>query len=268
MRPPASQPPAPLFRALGTAGEAERRPRRGPAPPAGPDAGLKGAAPAPTRSAAWPGGSLAGRPQSRGRTRGPFGQKKPRRLGFLEQRRRGLKKTVKSLPNKFDVLCRLWDPLPCDLRSTSFQSPQWRVDTSFSPVSSKSLPTQGFAMASSSMSSSGIRKEGEGRGRSPAGRARLTPYSVSLALATLQDLGGSLPIPVCVCQNVVRSSVKARKKSEAPEGRDSSGQSCQACQLPGQASSICFAWAISNPDCGHFFKHPIAPAEKSGQLGL
>jgi hypothetical protein len=34
VRPPASQPPAPLFRALGTAGEAARRPRRGPAPPA------------------------------------------------------------------------------------------------------------------------------------------------------------------------------------------------------------------------------------------
>lgn len=50
VRPPASQPPAPLFRALGTAGEAARPPRRGPAPPAGPDAGLKGAAPVPTRS--------------------------------------------------------------------------------------------------------------------------------------------------------------------------------------------------------------------------
>ena len=36
VRPPASQPPAPLFRAFGTAGEAARRPRRGPAPPPGP----------------------------------------------------------------------------------------------------------------------------------------------------------------------------------------------------------------------------------------
>lgn len=60
VRPPASQPPAPLFRALGTAGEAARRPHRGPAPPARPDAGLKGAAPAPTRSA-W---LLAGRAAS------------------------------------------------------------------------------------------------------------------------------------------------------------------------------------------------------------
>lgn len=158
-------------------------------------------------------------------------------------------------------------PFPVILGQLLFRahSGEWTLPSAHCHLS---LPTQGFAMASSSMSSSGIRKEGEGRGRSPAGRARLTPYSVSLALATLQDLGGSLPIPVCVCQNVVRSSVKARKKSEAPEGRDSSGQSCQACQLPGQASSICFAWAISNPDCGHFFKHPIAPAEKSGQLGL
>lgn len=74
-------------------------------------------------------------------------------------------------------------------------SEEWTLPSSLCHLS---LRTQAFVMASSPLNSSGIGREGEGRGHSPAGLARLTPYSVGLALAILQGLGGFLPIPLCV----------------------------------------------------------------------
>lgn len=63
-----------------------------------------------------------------------------------------------------------------------------------------SLWKQAFAMASSPLSRIylGVRIEGGGEGSFSSCPALLIPYSVGLALATLQGLGGSLPIPVCV----------------------------------------------------------------------